>query len=71
MAVFLKENVVVRLFSRCIFEEAIDFLINPYYSVLAYLIIIILYLIVPFFSDHFLIISNNTQHEKRYTHHSI
>ena len=27
----VKDNIVVRLFCRCIFEEAIDFLVNPYY----------------------------------------
>ena len=30
MAGIVKENIVVRLFYRCIFEEAIDFLVDPY-----------------------------------------
>ena len=38
----LKENVVVRLFSRRIFGEAIDFHVDPYYYVLVYLMIILL-----------------------------
>ena len=27
----LKENIVVKLFCKCIFEEAIGFLVDPYY----------------------------------------